>query len=338
MNHKLIAVLMAVSTLMVSGCHKATEQKTSIDLKLNNFTDLLLANMVEKQQADSGLIMVVSTPTGHVKAASYMPCESKTRLKQSNIRDYSSLGGQIVTCLVALEAGTLCLSDSVDVGRGIYMVDSIMLRDHNFRIGGYGILTFHDAFVRRSNIATYMAASKAFGDNTELLREAYKRIGYKIDYTEEGLKQEKDFANVSIGNYYKIDSSDILEFVNAIANGGRMVELSFDEGKVNVYKPQIAKAENIKAVRGIFEDSNGFIRRKLQSKVSVGVMGGITQPADSVAGNCCKIELCGYFPTDNPQYTVYITLYKQGRVAQLGILAKAFEQLIEYFYTENQNN
>lgn len=338
MNHNLIAVLLAVSTLMVSGCHKATEQKTSIDLKLNNFTDSLLANMVEKQQADSGLVMVVSTPTGHIKAASHMPCESKTRLKQSNIRDYSSLGGQIATCLAVLEAGTLCLSDSVDVGRGIYMVDSIMLRDHNFRIGGYGKLTYHDAFVRRSNIATYMAASKAFGDNTELLREAYKRIGYKIDYTEEGQKQEKDFANASIGNYYKIDSSDILEFVNAIANGGRMVELSFDEGKANVYKPQIAKAENIKAVRAIFEDRNGFIRRKLQSKVSVGVMGGITQQADSVAGNCCKIELCGYFPTDNPQYTVYITLYKQGKVAQLGLLTKPFEQLVEYFYPVNQNN
>lgn len=338
MNHKLIAVLLAVSTLMVSGCHKATEQKTSIDLKLNNFTDSLLANMVEKQQADSGLVMVVSTPTGHIKAASCMPCESITSLNDSNIREYSSLGGQIATCLAALEAGTLCLSDSVDVGRGIYMVDGIMLRDHNFRIGGYGKLTFHDAFVRRSNIATYMVASKAFGDNTELLREAYKRIGYKIDYTEEGLKQEKDFANASIGNYYKINFSDILEFVNAIANGGRMVELSFDEGEANVYKPQIAKAENIKAVRAIFEDSNGFIRRKLQSKVSVGVMGGITQLADSVAGNCCKIELCGYFPTDNPQYTVYITLYKKGRVAQLGILEKAFEQLIEYFYTGNQNN
>lgn len=330
---------MAVSTLIVSGCHKATEQKTSIDLKLNNFTDSLLANMVEKQQADSGLIMVVSTPTGHIKAASCMSCESKTRLKQSNIRENSSLGGQIATCLAALEAGTLCLSDSVDVGRGIYMVvDSIMLRDHNFRIGGYGKLTFHDAFVRRSNIATYLAASKAFGDSTELLREAYKRIGYKIDYTEEDLKQKMDFANVSIGNYYKINSSDILEFVNAIANGGRMVELSFDEGKANVYKPQIAKAENIKAVHAIFEDNNGFIRRKIQAKVSVGVMGGITQLADLVAGNCCKIELCGYFPTDNPQYTVYITLYKQGRVAQLGILAKTFEQLVEHFYPVNQNN
>lgn len=330
---------MAVSTLIVSGCHKATEQKTSIDLKLNNFTDSLLANMVEKQQADSGLIMVVSTPTGHIKADSCMSCESKTRLKQSNIREHSSLGGQIATCLAALEAGTLCLSDSVDVGRGIYMVvDSIMLRDHNFRIGGYGKLTFHDAFVRRSNIATYLAASKAFGDSTELLREAYKRIGYKIDYTEEDLKQKMDFANVLIGNYYKINSSDILEFVNAIANGGRMVELSFDEGKANVYKPQIAKAENIKAVHAIFEDNNGFIRRKIQAKVSVGVMGGITQLADLVAGNCCKIELCGYFPTDNPQYTVYITLYKQGRVAQLGILAKTFEQLVEHFYPVNQNN
>lgn len=128
-----------------------------------------------------------------------------------------------------------------------------------------------------------------------------------------------------------------MEFVNAIANGGRMVELSFDEGKANVYKPQIAKAENIKAVRAIFEDSNGFIRRKLQSKVSVGVMGGITQLADSVAGNCCKIELCGYFPTDNPQYTVYISLYKHGIVAQLGLLAKPFEQLVEHFYPVNQN-
>lgn len=116
-----------------------------------------------------------------------------------------------------------------------------------------------------------------------------------------------------------------------------MVELSFDNGKENVYKPQIAKTENIKAVRVIFEESNGFIRRKLRSKVSTGVVGGITQLVDSVAGDCCKTELCGYFPADNPQYTVYISLYKHGIVAQLGLLAKTFEQLVEYFYTGNQN-
>ena len=337
MKHKLTAVLLAVSTLMASGCHKATEQKTFIDLKLNNFTDSLLTDMMEKQQADSGLIMVVSTSTGHVKAASCTPCESETNLKQYNIREYSSIGGQIATYLAALETGTLCLSDSVDVGIGIHTVDSIILRDHNFRRGGYGKLTFHDAFVRRSNIATYMAASKAFGNNTELLQDAYKRIGYKTGYTEESLKQEKDFANASIGNYYKIDSSDLLEFVNAIANGGRMVELSFDEGKENVYNPQIAKAENIKAVRTVFEDSCGFVHKQLQSKISVGAMGGITQLANSIAGNCCKIELCGYFPADNPQYTVYISLYKHGILKQSGLLAKPFEQLVEYFYPENQD-
>lgn len=91
------------------------------------------------------------------------------------------MGGQVVTCLAALEADPLYLSDSMDVGRGIYMVNSIMLEDHNFRIGGYGKQTFHDAFVKRSNVATYLAASKAFGDGIQLLREAYERIGYKLD-------------------------------------------------------------------------------------------------------------------------------------------------------------
>jgi len=49
MNRLPIVALLAVTILMVSGFHRiTTEQKSFIDQKLNNFTDSLLADMVEK--------------------------------------------------------------------------------------------------------------------------------------------------------------------------------------------------------------------------------------------------------------------------------------------------
>lgn len=50
------------------------------------------------------------------------------------------------------------LKDSVDTGQGIFVLkDSVRIRDHNWRRGGYGILTYRQALLNKSRIGMYHA-------------------------------------------------------------------------------------------------------------------------------------------------------------------------------------
>ena len=50
------------------------------------------------------------------------------------------------------------LEDSVDTGQGVFVLnDSVRIRDHNWRRGGYGMLTYRQALLNKSRIGMYHA-------------------------------------------------------------------------------------------------------------------------------------------------------------------------------------
>lgn len=50
------------------------------------------------------------------------------------------------------------LEDSVDTGQGIFVLnDSVRIRDHNWRRGGYGMLTYRQVLLNKSRIGMYHA-------------------------------------------------------------------------------------------------------------------------------------------------------------------------------------
>lgn len=67
------------------------------------------------------------------------------------------------TFLPLVSAGCLAWSntsmeDSIDTGNGILEVnDSLIIRDHNWRKGGYGMMTYRQALLNRSRIGMYYA-------------------------------------------------------------------------------------------------------------------------------------------------------------------------------------
>lgn len=103
---------------------------------------------------------------------------------------------------------------------------------------------------------------------------------------------------------------DALEFVNAIANYGKQITLTSSNGTTNVTKEQIASAENIKAVRSLFENEDSYIRMNLQKGLSTGLIGSTIQLTDSSNATRYKAEYFGYIPAKQSRYTIYIGLYK----------------------------
>lgn len=333
---KSVKVLMATAILLLAiACKERNSMReTTVIPTVNHFTDSLLSSLIEEQKADSGIIMVVNTPTGYVQAASGNFRNRGCRLEDFHKEEYSSMG-KVATWLTALNSGKIALTDTVDIREGVYLVNGIPLKDSNWKDGGYGKLTYLDAFSRQSNIATYMAAYKAYNDVDDFV-EAIRLTGFDMSYADSRFKTALVWASLGYG--YTITAWDMLEFFNGIANQGKKVTLLPVADSIFVDKEQMADLKYIQAIKKIFEDKDNLKKLNLSDKKTTGVMGAATQLSATPDNGRYKMELCGYFPTYNPQYTVYICIYKQEKEDAVETLGNAYNRLMDFLLTDTHRN
>ena len=96
-----------------------TKQST-IDEALQTKVDSVLQNKMDEINAVSGQAIVMEVQTGEIKA-----------MVGDGISQESGLT-RTASLLAALETGRVKLSDTVDVGEGVYMVHGKPLSDHNW--------------------------------------------------------------------------------------------------------------------------------------------------------------------------------------------------------------
>ena len=264
----------AAMLLLTFACKERNSMReTTVIPAVNHFTDSLLSGLIEEQKADSGIIMVVSTPTGYVRAASGDFRNRGCRLEDFYKEEYSSMG-KVATWLVALNSGKIVLTDTVDTREGVYPVNGISLKDSSWENGGYGKLTYFDAFAHQSNIATYMSASKAYNDVDDFV-EAIWLIGLDVSHVD--CQSNTALVWASLGYGYTISAWDILEFFNGIANQGKKVSLLPVKDSVFVDKGRMADLKHIQGVKNIFEDKGNLVKLNLSGKKTTGIMGTTTQ-------------------------------------------------------------
>ena len=216
-------------------------RETTVIPAINQFTDSLLSSLIEEQKADSGIIMVVNTPTGYIRAASGNFSNREYLLEDFHKEEYSSMG-KVATWLVALNSEKITLTDTVNTRDGVYPVNGIPLKDYNWKDGGYGKLTYLDAFAHQSNIATYMAASKVYNDVYDFV-EAIQLTGLDVSYADSQFKTALVWASLGYG--YTITAWDVLEYVNGIANQGKKVALLPVADSIFVDKERMADLEHM---------------------------------------------------------------------------------------------
>ena len=197
--------------------------------------------------------------------------------------------------LAALETKAVKLSDTIDVGNGILAIEKDTLCDHNWHRGGYGKITVEQGFGVASNIANCKAVRKAF-DNERTFAEALAKYGYQV----------KDTSLVYNPSGYGILTTPLqnLTFINNIAKSNT----------------------TIKEALAYFV-SDGLAKPAQSDKVKVaGTTGTIQLPNGEYA-----VEFCGYFPADNPKYSVIITINKTELPASGGLMAgSVFRQIVDY--------
>lgn len=207
---------------------------------------------------------------------------------------------RVASLLAALETGKVKLFDTIDVGDGILIIGNDTLCDHNWYRGGYGKITVEQGFGVSSNIANYKAVRKAF-ENGQAFADALAKYGYQV----------KDTSLVYNPLGYGILTTPLqnLTFFNSISNTAikQALEYSVTDG---LAKPAQSDKVEVAGATGIIQLPNGEY----------------------------AVEFCGYFPADNPQYSVIVTINKKEIPASGAMAGDVFRQIANILMAEKSSD
>ena len=284
------------------------------DWDFNGYLDSLARQHIADNGLDKTIVYVVETKTGRLVGQSSLKKDGGqiAPFIDTFDRENEYLHG-VASYLALLWTGNVMPSTIFHTGSGVYEDgNGNLIKDYNWRRGGYGDITLEYALTHRSNIAFAKAIEQAYGHDRKVYDE-------QIAYYHNGN------PNTLMG---------MLTFYNAIANGGKMVEICEpDEIDVNVISDQIAYPEYIKPVQQAMERcvSEGLFQKAGNEYRDVAACGRTLRITDATY----RLELCGYFPTKNPQYTIMVVMEKEGLPASSGeTCGPLFSQVVVGLLTE----
>ena len=335
--------LLYISLVIGVSCQskqQITAPVPTIDSTLQTNATAILESKLSEINAQSGQAIVMEVQTGQIKAlvgltrkdsTNYQPCENFSVWQSTGLMHPISL-------LAALETGKVKLSDKVDTGNGIYQIHGRELKDHNWHRGGYGELTVQEGLATSSNIAIYKTMEKAFANNPQSYFDLLANMSYGKPDSITGIANLKhfvtpkdnnwaksDFAWSSIGYNQQISPIQILTFYNAIANNGKMIQPQLYKDSVVVINPQIASRASIDSLKKalVFNITDGLCQPAKSDKVVVAGMQGTSSLStnEDSTKDMYAVEFCGYFPTDNPKYSIIVSINKAGLPASGELMA-----------------
>ena len=351
MKNEFIALIILFLLVSCQSRQQVTENISTIDSILQVNVTSLLENKLSELDALSGQAIVMEVQSGQIKALVGLTRKDSTNYQScENFSVWQSTGlMHPISLLAALETGKVKLSDKVDTGNGIYQIQGRELKDHNWHRGGYGELTVQEGLAVSSNIAIYKTMEKAFGNNPQSYFDLLANMSYGKPDSITGIANlnpayfvtpkdnnwaKSDFAWSSIGYNQQISPIQILTFYNAIANDGKMIQPQLYKDSVVVINPQIASRASIDSLKKalVFNITDGLGQPAKSDKVLVAGMQGTSSLStnEDSTKDMYAVEFCGYFPTDNPKYSIIVSINKTGLPASGGLMAgDAFRQFVD---------
>ena len=327
---------------------------------------ILNANMTEIGNCLQGQAIVMDVETGEILAMSglernfegkFQPCQ--------NFAYQQELGSLMKTAsLLTLFERGIDSTYVVHTGVGVWgLDDNWVLRDHNWRRGGYGDMNLARALEVSSNIGIGVPVWESYkGHEQDFFDDLNKMSFGQPDFINgiEGLKpttydspKDSDWVNKfiiwsAIGYNRKIAPIQMLTFYNAIANDGKMVKPTLKTGEIEILNPQIASKDNIKKIQVILEHvvSQGLGMKAGTPILRVAGKTGTSQVNEydyynEVGTPLVEYQLafCGYFPADKPKYSMIVSINKLGLPASGGGMAGVvFHDIMNWIITHDMHS
>ena len=363
-------VLTIVCYLIYNRCSSTgntlpmSQEGSTISPALQHAADSLLNDKLTEINGLQGQVIIMNVQTGEILAMAgrernfegkFQPCQ--------NFAYQQELGAltMTVSLLVGLESGKAHLSDVVDTGNGVWQIDDDrIMKDHNWRRGGYGEVTLDRALGVSSNIGISKTIWSLFKGHEQDYFNKLDSMSFGQPNSIEGIEglrpsvysspKDSDWLNKdilwsAIGYNRKIAPIQMLTFYNAIANNGKMVKPTLVPGTAEVVNEQIAKKENIALMQQTLEHvvSQGLGHKAGSAKILVAGKTGTSQVNEYYEGDNAvseyQVAFCGFFPANKPKYSMIVSLNKIGLPASGGGMAgDAFHNIVEWMIDNGMLN
>ena len=333
---------------------------TTIDVSMQDLAERSVIDELKKINGNVGVALVMEVATGDIKAIVNMEkCGDGEYRERKNhaVSDLLEPGSVFKTAsiMVALDDGVVDTTARVETGGGVWPMYGREMRDHNWRRGGYGMLTLPQTLMVSSNVGVSRIIDDHYRNNPEKFVEGIYRLGLADDLKiplagaspariRMPRKEGRQYVNwsktalpwMSIGYETQIPPISTLTFYNAIANGGRMMRPRFvkavvKDGKViaeyppQVMRERICKPSTLGKIQTILEKvvSQGLGKKAGSRSFKVAGKTGTAQISQGAAGYKSGtvnylLSFAGYFPADNPRYSCIVCIQKSGLPASGG--------------------
>lgn len=336
---------------------------TTIDVDIQDLAERALIEELKDPQVhgDVGVAIVMEVATGDIKAMVNMTKGSDGEyyeMKNAAISNLLEPGSVFKTAsiMVALDDGVVDTTYTVDTGSGVYNMYGRDMKDHNWRRGGYQVISLPRTLEVSSNIGVSRIIDEHYHNNPEKFVEGIYRIGLASDLSlplagstpprirmpqKNSHGQYTNWSNtalawMSIGYETQVPPISTLTFYNAIANDGKMVKPRFVTAAmrngvvektfpVEVIKERICKEKTLKEMQTILEHvvSQGLGKKAGSKSFKVAGKTGTAQISQGAGGYKTGVtqyllSFAGYFPADDPLYSCIVCIQKSGLPASGG--------------------
>jgi cell division protein FtsI (penicillin-binding protein 3) len=340
---------------------------TTLDVNIQDVTENALLKMMQKNQAEHGCAIVMETKTGKIKAiANLGHTKDSSYWENYNYAITPTEPGstfKLLTMLALIEDRKINLNTPVDLGGGVWKIYNRTVFDSEKH--GLSTVTAKHAFEESSNVGMAKLAWINYANNPQQFINHIKKV--KLDsLTGIDLKGEirpsifkpgtKYWSNttlpwMSFGYNLTISPLQTLTLYNAVANGGRMMrpylvnEIREDGRAIKTFEPtalkdSICNTNTLKQLKECLEGVmiNGTGKSLKSPYYTVAGKTGTALVANGSRGYDDKIyqsSFCGYFPAENPQYTIIVVIKNKPHAAVFygaAVAGPVFKEIADQVY------
>ena len=359
-----------VSRKLKSKVTNSTGVPLMLCLTIDNTVQLICEGLA-KEYIPNGSIVVMECTTGKIKAMVSTPFYSANNVAQALESENSPL---VNKTLQSYEAGSVIkplwsavlLENGYNPDRIYNCTGTIEINDHEYHCANnkaHGEVDmeralvvscncyFVDAYIKNKAFSFYqMAKNLSFGEKILLTREYGTRAGYFPTIDE--LRDLGQLASVSFGQgKMLLTPVHVAAYMNMFATGGVYIKPQIANGIYDAdTKEQLTNLYSYSEKRIIEQTTAEKIKQMLQSVVEQGAMGRANPENFSAGGKTGTAQtgrysengeeiltawFCGFYPYENPQYTICITMYNGGESTRTA--APIFKKICDSLYYTMEN-
>lgn len=346
---------------------------TTLNVTIQDIAHQSLTDALRQHNAAFGTAIVMEVKTGQIKAMVNLGKTSNGRF----VEDYNYAVGmsaepgstfKLATLMAMLEDGLVTVEDSVELNYGrpksFYGQSMRDAEPH-----GYVKATVKESFQTSSNVGIATVADKVYSPDKggrkyiERLHQfgLNEKTGIEIEgeakpYIKDAYNQDQMWSRttipwMAIGYEAKLTPLQILNFYNAVANGGelmkpylvtevREVGRTVKKFKPTVLKKQIAKASTIESARHLLEGvvDQGTAKRYKTDKYTFAGKTGTSvidyYTSERKGKKKYQASFAGYFPADQPKYSVIVVINDPGNGSFYGssVAVPVFRAIADHIY------